>query len=182
MLRRYVVTGAPGAGKTSILKGLQDRGYEVVEEAATDVIAREQALGVEEPWREADFVDKIVALQRQRQLAPVPANVRVQVFDRSPLCTLALALYLGEPVSPRLAREVTRVKREHVYERDVFFVRPLGFVERTAARRISYRDSLDFEAVHEGVYRRQGFDIVDVSAGPVDGRADAIDSCIAARL
>lgn len=110
MLRRYVVTGAPGAGKTSILKGLQDRGYEVVEEAATDVIAREQALGVEEPWREADFVDKIVALQRQRQLAPVPANVRVQVFDRSPLCTLALALYLGEPVSPRLAREVTRVR------------------------------------------------------------------------
>lgn len=43
------MTGAPGAGKTSILKGLQDRGYEVVEEAATDVIAREQALGVEEP-------------------------------------------------------------------------------------------------------------------------------------
>jgi predicted ATPase len=181
LLRRYVLTGAPGAGKTSILKTLQDRGYQVVGEAATDVIAREQALGVDEPWREADFVDKIVALQRQRQLAPVPADVRVQVFDRSPLCTLALALYLGEPVTPRLAREVARVTHEHVYEGEVFFVRPLGFVERTAARRISYRESLDFEAVHEGVYRRHRFDILDVSAGPVSGRADAIDSRIAAR-
>lgn len=179
MLRRYVLTGAPGAGKTTVLRGLQDRGYAVVEEAATDVIAREQLQGVDQPWQEAHFLDRVVGLQRQRQLRPVPADVRVQVYDRSPLCTLALALYLGRPATPTLAQEVARVTQEQVYERDVFFVRPLGFVERTAARRISYHDSLAFEAVHEAVYQEHGFDIVDVLAGPVIERTDAIGRCIA---
>ncbi|MFK4106870.1 AAA family ATPase [Streptomyces sp. NPDC019531] len=39
-MRRYVLTGTPGAGKTSILRCLAKHGYEVVEEAATAVIAR----------------------------------------------------------------------------------------------------------------------------------------------
>ncbi|MFG2472620.1 AAA family ATPase [Streptomyces canus] len=38
-MRRYVLTGTPGAGKTSILQCLAEHGYEVVEEAATAVIA-----------------------------------------------------------------------------------------------------------------------------------------------
>jgi predicted ATPase len=37
--RRYVLTGAPGSGKTSLLQALAARGWAVVHEAATDVIA-----------------------------------------------------------------------------------------------------------------------------------------------
>ena len=44
-MRRYILTGAPGSGKTSILRALGARGYSVVSEAATDVIADEQAHG-----------------------------------------------------------------------------------------------------------------------------------------
>jgi predicted ATPase len=62
-----------------------------------------------------------------------------------------------------------------VYERQVFFVRPLGFVEPTAARRISYTDSLAFERVHETEYLALGFEIVDVPAGPVAERAALVD-------
>ena len=39
-MRRYIITGAPGAGKTTLLEALQDRGYAVVDEAATDVPGR----------------------------------------------------------------------------------------------------------------------------------------------
>ena len=74
-MKRYILTGAPGAGKTTILHGLRERGWAVVEEAATDVIAREQAVGVSEPWRRGDFIDKIVAVQRERQQQPVPNGV-----------------------------------------------------------------------------------------------------------
>jgi len=55
-----------------------------------------------------DFIDLIVGLQQQRQMAPVPATVAVQFYDRSPLCTLALAHYLGRPIMPVLAQEVGR--------------------------------------------------------------------------
>jgi predicted ATPase len=56
-MRRYIITGAPGAGKTTILTGLRDRGYAVVDEAATDVNVRLQALGRHEPWRDPGFID-----------------------------------------------------------------------------------------------------------------------------
>lgn len=48
----YVLTGAPGAGKTAILRLLEGGGYPVVEEAATDVIALGHALGNAEPWHD----------------------------------------------------------------------------------------------------------------------------------
>lgn len=177
-MKRYVLTGAPGAGKTSILHGLRERGWAVVEEAATDVIAREQAIGVSEPWRSGDFIDKIVTVQRERQ-QPVPNGVEVQFYDRSPFCTLALARYLGQPVTSTLTREIEGVARKQLFDRVVFFVRPLGFIVPTAARRISYGDSLKFEAIHETVYRDYGFEIIDVAAGLVEQRVTAIEARVA---
>lgn len=176
MLRRFILTGAPGAGKTAILHELRDRGWAVVEEAATEVIAREQARGIDEPWKRADFVTKIAALQRELQQRPVPADTRVQFHDRSPLCTLALARYLHLPVTQLLAEEIDRVIRERVYERTAFFVRPLGFVQPSAARRISYRDALEFEGVHEKVYAEHGFTIVDVPVAGIDDRAAFVEA------
>lgn len=108
MPRRYVLTGAPGSGKTALLEALRQRGHLVVEEAATEVITRQQNRGINEPWLREDFVDLIVRLQRQRQTTPVPNTVGVQLYDRSPLCTLALARYLGLAVTPVLAHEVAQ--------------------------------------------------------------------------
>jgi predicted ATPase len=180
MLKRYVLTGAPGSGKTELLRALRLRGHAVVEEAATDVIARQQTCGSDEPWLREDFVDLIVGLQRQRQNAPVSDTVEVQLYDRSPMCTLALARYLGRGLTPALTREVRRVLREHVYQRDVFLVRPLGFIEPTAARRISYADSLVFERVHEAVYREHAFRLVDVPAGSLADRVAIVEAQLAA--
>ncbi|TWP39066.1 AAA family ATPase [Leekyejoonella antrihumi] len=180
MLTHYVLTGAPGSGKTSVLHELRRRGHAVVEEAATDVIAERQALGIDEPWARDDFVDLIVMLQRERASMRVCNSVHVQIHDRSPLCTLALARYLGRPVTPLLAGEVSRVLSEQVYARSVLLVRPLGFIEPTAARRISYAESLAFERVHEDVYRENGFDLVDIPPGPVADRADLAEAHILA--
>jgi predicted ATPase len=275
--RRYVLTGAPGAGKTSVLRVLQELGFAVVEEAATDVIGSEQRLGIEEPWQDDGFVDKIADLQRQRQqwrhsevhadangrasadvgadgeiltnrspqtgggpaagsvqaggdpasgsveasgggpagsvqagggpargsaqtgssrasgsaqagggpargsveASGGPARGSVQVHDRSTLCTLALARFLGRPVTAFLADEVDRVLREQVFEREVFLIRPIGFVERTGARRISYEESLAFERVHEVVYRQHGFEIIDVPPATAASRAAMIADRIA---
>jgi predicted ATPase len=202
-MQQYVLTGAPGAGKTSVLGALRDLGFAVVQEAATDVIARAQRRGVDEPWREAGFLDEITALQRRRLQEPVAGRTaagrpaptggtvtswsvtgsgpEVQVYDRSVLCTLALAWFLGRPVTPLLAAEVARVTRERTFRAPVFLLAPIGFVERTAARRISYADSLAFGRLHEQVYAEHGFEILSVPAGPVAQRAAVIAECISSR-
>jgi predicted ATPase len=179
-MKRYVLTGAPGAGKTSVLRVLQAQGFAVVEEAATEVIRREQRAGAAEPWRQPSFIDKIAGLQRQRQQQPVAAGVKVQVHDRSPLCTLALARWLGHPVTPVLAAEIERMAREHTYERRVFLLCPLGFIAPTAARQISYADAVEFGGLHEQVYRDHGFDVVPVTAATVTSRAAMIRGLITA--
>ena len=170
----YILTGAPGAGKTAVLRQLEIFGYAVVEEAATDVIALGNALGSEEPWRDRDFIDKVLALQRQRQRSVAVTRDTTVFFDRSPACTLALSRYLGAPPSPLLAEEVSRVLAERTYEPTVFFIRNQGFVTATAARRISFEDSLVFEQVHEQTYRDLGFQVVDVAAGPLGDRVALI--------
>lgn len=179
-MRRYIITGAPGAGKTTILAALRDRGYAVVDEAATDVNVRYHARGHDEPWREEGFIDAITLLQRERQEQPVPPTTAVQVFDRSPICTLALADYLERPVTPTLAREVDRVVAQGIYQPRVFIVRLLGFITPTAVRRITYAQSVAFERFHEQAYRDHGFELVDVPAGTLEERVDLVDRCIRA--
>lgn len=174
----YVLTGAPGSGKTAILRLLEVSGYPVVAEAATDVIALGHARGCAEPWRDHDFVDQVLALQLRRQDCLRTARDAVVFADRSPVCTLALSRYLGMSTSRLLASEVRRVVAEGTYEPTVFFVRNLGFVEATAARRISFEDSLVFERIHEQVYRELGFELVDVPAGLVDDRVALIQRTV----
>lgn len=171
----YILTGAPGAGKTAVLRFLETAGHPVVEEAATDVIALRQALGVAEPWRDGAFIDDILALQRRREFAALTfAGTAPVFFDRSPVCTLALSQFLGFAPSPLLTREIDRVAADGVYQPTVFFIRNQGFVRPTAARRISFEDSLAFERLHEQVYRDLGFRLLDVPPGPLRDRAALI--------
>src|SRR5262245_15610233 len=130
-MKRFILTGAPGAGKTAVLRQLELEGFGVVEEAATDVIAAAQARGISEPWTKQSFIDEVAQLQRDRQLRASCQPDEIQVHDRSVVCTAALATYLGYPCSAFLASELDRIRREAIFENRVFFVQNLGFVTAT---------------------------------------------------
>jgi len=84
-MKRFILTGSPGAGKTAILLQLEIEGFSIVEEAATDVIALWQAKGIAEPWTDRSFVDAVADLQRQRQVRSTSEAVAIQFRDRSVL-------------------------------------------------------------------------------------------------
>lgn len=67
---------------------------------------------------------------------------------------------------------------ERWYERTAFFVRHQGFIEATAARRISFEDSLAFEQVHELTYREVGFGLFEVPAAPLPARVATVQQYV----
>ena len=172
-MKRYILTGTPGSGKTSILRSLEVAGYTVVEEAATDIIALRQAQGIAEPWTHPSFVDDITNLQKLRQTSVADA-AGVQFYDRSPLCTYALSVWLAFPISKTLADEMKRIEKEQIYQKQVFFIENLGFCEPSAARKISFEDSLKFEKVHEETYRYFGYDCIRVAPSDLTTRVEQI--------
>lgn len=177
-MKRFILTGAPGSGKTAIIRRLELEGFSVVEEAATDVIAAAHAEGAAEPWRHPSFIDAIARLQRDRQVRASRQPDEVQFHDRSVVCTAALATYMGYPYSPFLESELERIRNEAIYHPRVFFVCNLGFITPTEARRISFEDSLRFEKIHEETYRNSGFELFPVEAGSLAERVGRIKAAI----
>jgi predicted ATPase len=173
-MKRYILTGTPGSGKTSILHELKRQGYSIVEEAATDVIAHEQGLGNPEPWLQPDFIESIVHLQKQRQLEASTSPGEPQWCDRSPICTLALSRYLGYPASASLVEEIERIEREGIYRRRVFFIEHLGFCQPTEARKITFEESLVFEQIHEETYTSLGYDLLKIAPEALSERVHRI--------
>jgi predicted ATPase len=173
-MKRNILTGAPGAGKTALLRQLEREGYAIVEEAATAVNVLAIARGAAEPWKEPSFIDDIVALQQRRQLRADGWPDEVLVFDRSPICTWALCEFLGLEPPARLREELDRIERQRLYEPRVFFVENLGSCAPTEVRRISFEDSLRFEAVHADVYRRFGYQLCRVPAADIPARVEIL--------
>lgn len=174
MTKRYILTGMPGSGKTSIIHALEALGQTVVYEAATDVIATEQTLGNLEPWTSPKFIDDIAALQKKRLITTDNLAQDTQFYDRSPICTYALAIYLGFEPSESLINEIEYIQKNKVYEKPVFFIANLGFITNTDARKISFEESLKFEKIHLETYKKFGYECVIIPMASVDERANHI--------
>lgn len=170
-MRRYILTGTPGAGKTTLSHLLADKGHTIIPEAATDLIAAAQAAGNPLPWNDPDFLDAIADEQRRRQVDADALAGPVQYFDRSPVCTLALARLKDHPIGPVLAAELDRIKAEAVYEPRVLFVENLGFITHTDIRHIGLEEALHFEQLHREAYRELGYECVSIPRAAAAERA-----------
>ena len=130
-IRRFILTGTPGSGKTSSIRELEKLGHAVIHEAATDVIAQEQAKGCDAPWEEPNFVDQITHMQKDRQMN---ATGDLQFYDRSPFCSLALLDYLFPPPKEPLLRQqienkLTRLIHTKLFQPTVFFFEQLESIQ-----------------------------------------------------
>lgn len=170
-IKRYIFAGTAGVGKSSVTRALEKMGYKVSHEAATDLILEAQARGDLRPLKKPEFFDKIIDTQKQRQVA---TQGELQFYDRAPFCTYALAKFLGYPLSNVLISELARCSKESIYQSKVFFFEPLGFIENTSVRTISYEYALALEQSHLAAYKEFGFELLWVPKGTIEERCKFI--------
>ena len=152
----YVVTGGPGAGKTTILQALSKYNVLCVPEVARQII-REQAEqgGRAVPW---DDVVRYKELMLQRSIEDylrIDTDVPV-FFDRGIPDTLAYAKLIGHP-SPAEIAEKYRCNK------DVFILPPWEEIYRTdSERKQTFQEAIDVYRRLEDEYTGHGYNVIEV--------------------
>lgn len=111
---KVVIAGGPYCGKTTLVGALKDAGFEVISEAALEVISEEQENGNMTPWQDrAHFQKKILELQVHQFNQ---AHESILVFDRG--IPDGIAYYYLDGLTP--PDEALHAAKKHVY--DVIFI------------------------------------------------------------
>ena len=110
MNQKYIITGAPGTGKTSIVNELKKRGFNCIDEISRDIIAEQNINNGEKiPWKNQIIFETEVAKMRSQKYLTSPENC-ICFFDRSALdCIAYLELNNLNPTS-EIINEITKCK------------------------------------------------------------------------
>jgi predicted ATPase len=168
--RLFVLTGAPGTGKTAILDRLR-RDVRCVDEPAREIIAEQRASGGRGTWdRDPSlFVDLLLRRSIEKYEAARGSGETV-LFDRGiPDCVVYAVRAGADPTSGLAAVEAFR------YERHVLFLEPWQDIYTTDDERImGFDDTVSFGEALGEVYHRSGYVLVDVPRAAIDARAEFV--------
>jgi predicted ATPase len=167
-----VITGAPCAGKTAVIRELARRGYPTVPEIAREIIDAQLRAGVPPEAVRADahgFENRVFEAKLAAE-AELPAD-RLAFLDRA--LPDSIAYFILEGLDPRRPREMSR----RVRYRRVFLFDRLA-VERDGVRIEDDRTAAAIEALILAAYRELGYDPERVPVLPVAERADRILAAI----
>ncbi len=157
----YVITGGPSAGKTTLIKALEERGFHVVHESARSIIDEDIALGksIEEIRRDEEVFQKRVyeyKLAREQESNPD----ELIFFDRGMPDTYAYNTLFNVPISSQMHHEMNTASYKKV-----FLLEPFKYEEDYArTESLEERDAL-FTLLKEA-YERSKTPIVIVPAFP----------------
>ena len=169
----FVITGASGGGKSTILDELEQRGYQVQPEIGREIVKDQLANGgAALPWLDAQafnglLFERSVAAYRSHQ----DQNGKPVFFDRSFIECVAFSKILGKPVPERML-DISSTLR---FANPVFICPPWAEIFRKDQER--QHDFLfaqkDYEA-NRAAYEELDYELVSVPKAPAAERADFI--------
>ena len=163
--RKYVLTGGPGVGKSTLLQVLYEQGYEVVQEIGRELIEEQQREnGQLLPWIDRDAYQR--ELLRRRLIAETTTAGSIVFLDRG--IPDGLAFYKLSGIAP--PAELVAASRHYRYS-SVFILDPLPVYCSDSARWHSKEDADQIHGFLLDVYTELGYEIKTVPALPVDLRA-----------
>ncbi|HEX4179963.1 MAG TPA: AAA family ATPase [Caulobacteraceae bacterium] len=164
----FILSGGPGAGKTTTLEALRRRGFQGVDEAARQVL-REQAASGGNATHDGDRACyRDLCLERAAQAFEAVAERAAPVFfDRGIPEMLGYGDPPGAPPPARMTDAVARYR----YARTVFVFPAWEAIYRhDEERKHTFAHAVEVRATIAETYGRCGYEAVEVPRLPVEER------------
>lgn len=173
-MKKYVITGAPGTGKTSIINHLKTKGYNCIDEISRKIISKQIAIDGEIlPWKNMSAFSEKVFKLRESQL--INSKNTLIFFDRG-IVDIDAYMKLDNLEIPKHIEESIKINR---YNKEVFYT-PIW--EEIYINDEERKESIDHAKLIENEilssYTFYDYQLIKVPKGSVEERANFILSCI----
>jgi predicted ATPase len=170
----HIITGAPGSGKTAILRGLR-QDLRVVDEPAREVLAEQRSIDSEgtPESNPSLFVDLLLqrSIDNHEKAQEWGGSV---LFDRGVPDCVAYARLLGTDPEPSI-----RATAAYRYNREVLVTWPWAEIYTTDdERKMTFDATVEFHRLLEAAYEQAGYTLLEVPRGSVEDRVAFVERFI----
>ena len=165
----FVITGASGSGKSSILAELARRGYTCVEEVGRRIVREQKSAGGDAtPWQDHDKFMQLLLARSIQAYGSVREGKCPVFFDRGlPEC-LGYAKSLDGAARTEALRQISTRR----YNGCVFVSAPWEEIYTTDAERMhSFADGVAYYEAEVAAYAECRYSLLEIPRAPVEERA-----------
>lgn len=173
----FIITGGPGAGKTTLVEELTKRGLFCVEEASRKIIRREVASGGDAlPWKNiALYTEKLLTQSVESYNEAINVGQNTVIFDRGILDYINYAYR----AKTRICDEWQSKASSLVYNKKIFVTPPWKEIYcNDSERKQTFEDSLWIYSALIKMYSESGYELIELPKASVEKRADFLISHI----
>lgn len=167
-MKRFIITGGPGTGKSTLLSCLQQRGFSVFEEVSRRLIQAQRQLATPAlPWNNLPRFAELCLEQMLQQHAEANPT-KLNFYDRA-IPDIIAYLKNGQENIPA---HYSTILEEKKYATQVFFAPPWQQIYiNDSERPQKYEESLRISALLQQTYEQLGFQLITLPKVSREARA-----------
>ncbi|TRZ42870.1 AAA family ATPase [Robertkochia solimangrovi] len=172
VVKKIIITGGPGTGKSTLVNHLTDKGYTCMEEISRQVTIEAQAQGIGQLFLKdpLQFSNKLLEGRIGQFLDADKMKDSHVFFDRGIPDVLAYMNYKGDPYPPSYD------EHSRLYRYDKVFILP-PWEAIYISDSVRYENFDQANSIHEhlvSTYEDFGYNLLEVPVGTIETRADFI--------
>ena len=167
----FILTGAPGGGKTTLINKLRALACRCVDEPARKILAEQRATnGSGLPEKDKQLFAELLLSHSIESFENSSGFMDPVIFDRSVVDSIGYAALFGLETE-----RFEKAARQYLYNNTVFVLAPWEDIYTTdEERKMTFEQTIDFHDLIISAYERFNYKLVEVPFDTVESRAQFI--------